>query len=84
MNSRQRRTLEAIFEKPTRSDIRWADVEAMLRAAGANIEEDRGSRVCVALKGRRAVFHRPHPAPTVKKGALDAVRDFLVSVEVKP
>ena len=56
----------------------------MLRAAGANIEEDRGSRVCVALKGRRAVFHRPHPAPTVKKGALDAVRDFLVSVEVKP
>ncbi len=28
---------------------------------GAEITEGRGSRVRVALKGVRAVFHRPHP-----------------------
>jgi hypothetical protein len=30
------------------------------------------------------VFHRPHPRPTVSKGAVDAVRRFLVSARVRP
>lgn len=84
MNSRQRATLKAVFELPTRADVRWADIESLLKALGTEIEEGRGSRVRVALKGRRATFHRPHPQPKTKKGALESVRGFLTSVEVKP
>ncbi|MDZ4861019.1 MAG: type II toxin-antitoxin system HicA family toxin [Candidatus Hydrogenedentes bacterium] len=84
MNSRQRATLKAIFEHPTRADVRWADIESLFRALGGEVEEGNGSRVRVALKGCRATFHRPYPQPKTKKGALESVRNFLTSVEVKP
>ena len=84
MNKAQRKTLEAVFESPTRADIRWADVESMFRALGAQVTEGSGSRVRVGLEGCRAVFHRPHPGPTMKKGAVNAVRGFLMSVEIAP
>jgi hypothetical protein len=78
------RTLAQIFAQPTPADLRWSDIEAVLRAAGAEISEGRGSRVRVALKGVRAVFHRPHPQPATKKAAVRAVRDFLVAAGVRP
>jgi hypothetical protein len=84
MNSKQHKTLLAVFETPTRSDIRWADVESMLHAAGADVKGAGGSMVRVTLKGAVAVFHRPHPQPTAKKGAVKAVRQFLASLEIKP
>ncbi|MGD8950332.1 MAG: type II toxin-antitoxin system HicA family toxin, partial [Desulfobacterales bacterium] len=61
MNKKQRQTLERIFEKRDRSDILWNDIENLFKALGADISEGRGSRVRVALKDVRAVFHRPHP-----------------------
>lgn len=82
--SRHTKTLDAIFEKPTRADIRRDDIEALLGHCGAEITEGAGSRVRVALNGVRAVFHRPHPQPTTKKYAVEAVRDFLRNAGVKP
>ncbi len=61
MNQKHRRTLEAVFADPVRSSIPWRDIENMLEAAGADISEGAGSRICMALSGVRAVFHRPHP-----------------------
>jgi len=55
--------LDRIFAEPTPADLRWDDIEGLLRAAGAEISEGAGSRVRVALSGVRAVFHRPHPTP---------------------
>jgi len=66
------------------SSVRWSDIEALLRALGAAIAEGSGSRVRVELNGRHAIFHRPHPAPNIDKGALKAVRAFLESAGVKP
>ncbi len=63
MNTRQRRLLSRIFAQPTPADLRWSEIEALLRAAGAEISEGAGSRARVALRGIRAVFHRPHPSP---------------------
>jgi hypothetical protein len=82
MNSKQRKTLEAIFARPVRSGIRWADIEALLAGLGAEIEEAQGSRITVSLNGVDAVFHRPHPQPTIDKGALMSVRRFLVNAGV--
>jgi len=38
----------------------------------------------MVLGGVAAVFHRPHPAPTTKKGAVEAVRQFLTNAGVQP
>ena len=77
-------TLEAIFKSPTQATIRWADVEKMLLARGAQIEGRAGSRVLVRLNGYRAVFHRPHPKPETDKGAVVALRRFLTNAGVEP
>jgi hypothetical protein len=84
MNQKQRRTLEAVFEDPVRSNIPGRDIEAMLKALGVEISEGAGSRIRVALNGVRAVFHRPHPRKETDKGAVRSVRRFLTEVGVTP
>jgi hypothetical protein len=84
MNKKQRQTLERIFDKPERSDITWNDIEGLFKALGAEISEGRGSRVRVAMKGVRAVFHRPHPQHLIQKAAVRSVRRFLLESGVKP
>ena len=84
MDRKHRKTLEAIFEKPERSNIAWRDVEALFIALGTEISEGSGSRVRVALKDVRAVFHRPHPRKEANKGAVKSVRRFLEAAGVKP
>jgi hypothetical protein len=78
MNKKQTRTLEAIFADPVRADIDWRDVESLFNALGAELTEARGSRIKVALNGRRSVFHKPHPEKEVGKKALRTIRDFLI------
>jgi hypothetical protein len=84
VDSKHNKTLEAIFEKPERANIAWRDIEALFIALGAEITEGNGSRVRVALKGVRAVFHRPHPQKETNKGAVKSVRRFLEAAGVKP
>jgi hypothetical protein len=84
MQTKHRKTLEAIFETPVRANIAWKDVEALLVALGAQREEGRGSRVRFILNGVFATFHRPHPHKETDKGAVVSVRRFLENAEVKP
>ncbi len=84
MDSKHRKTLAAIFERPERSNIPWRDIEALFTALGADISEGNGSRVRVALRGVRAVFHRPHPQKETNKGAVKSVRRFLEAAGVMP
>ncbi len=77
MNRKHRRTLDAIFDSPTRSDIEWKDIESLFKTLGAELSEGRGSRVRVALEGVRAVFHRLHPEKETDKGAIKSVQRFL-------
>ena len=83
MRSKHRNTLKAIFADPVRSNIPWADVEAMLAAAGADISEGRGSRVRVSLNDVDAVFHRPHPRKETDKGSVKSLRRFLSEAGVE-
>ena len=84
MNSKQKRTLAAIFDEPTRTNIVWSDIESLFIAIGAEVSEGSGSRVRIALNGGRAYFHRPHPSPETDRGALRSVRTFLRNVGVEP
>lgn len=84
MNAHHRRTLARIFKDPVTADLRWSDIEALFRSVDAEIGEGVGSRVRVALKGVRAVFHRPHPTPTTKRTAVRSVRTFLTAAGIRP
>jgi hypothetical protein len=84
LNAQQRKTLDDICERPTRANIRWREVTALMKALGTEITEGRGSRVRFALNGVRAVFHKPHPRPEMVKGAVESLRDFLKEAGVDP
>ena len=77
MNKKHQKTLQQIFQNPVQAAIVWRDIEAMLKALGAEISEGNGSRVRIALNGVRAVFHRPHPQKETDKGAVISMRRFL-------
>jgi hypothetical protein len=84
MNKAQQATLNAIFVRPTKADIRWSAIESLIQALGGEVTERAGSRVAARLNGVTAIFHRPHPRPETRKGAADAVRQFLINAGIKP
>ncbi|MCY1231985.1 hypothetical protein D9M72_444520 [compost metagenome] len=61
MNSKQKKTLAAVFRDPVSGTIEWAAIESLLVAAGAKVIEGNGSRVKFEKDGISASFHRPHP-----------------------
>jgi len=83
MNKKQLKILELIFKDPIQSNIKWVDVESLLKNLGADLSEGNGSRVRIILNNTRAVFHRPHPKREIDKGALMSVRKFLINAGVK-
>jgi hypothetical protein len=84
MNSKQTKTLQAIFSKPTPSTLEWAKLESLLLALGCNVIEGRGSRVRFEYNGIITAFHRPHPAKEAKPYQVEQARDFLTAIGVKP
>lgn len=82
MNKKHLKTLEQILQNPVQAGIVWRDIEAMLKALGAEISEGRGSRVRIALNDVRAVFHRPHPQKETDKGAVVSMRRFLREADI--
>lgn len=83
MNSKNKAILESIFKEPVKADVHWSDIEKLFAALGAEISEGSGSRIRVALNGRRAVFHCPHPERITDKGQLKSVRKFLESAGIR-
>jgi hypothetical protein len=84
MNAAQRKTLQEVFEQPTRADVRWSKIEGLIRALGGGVSEGRGSRVRFRLGDRVATFHGPHPKRVTGKATLEDVRRFLENSGVKP
>ena len=76
-------TLNAIFAIPVQSGIVWKEIEALLLALGAELSEGSGSRIRIALNGRKAVFHRPHPRKETNKGAVVSIKRFLKEAGVR-
>lgn len=78
MNAKQRKTRAAVFQRPVRSNIRWADIESLFVAMGAEVEERSGSRVGFVWDGGSVdVFHRPHPGPYANKASVVQAKKVL-------
>jgi hypothetical protein len=84
MNSRQRKTLAAIFKDPVSGAIEWAAIESLLLAVGCERIEGRGSRVRFHKDRELETFHRPHPAKEAKKYQVRAAGAFLIRLGVEP
>ena len=84
LSTKHRRTLADIAEKPTRPDLRWSRIEALVVALGGSVEPRAGSRVVLDLNGARAVIHSPHPSPNATRASIRAVADFLGAAGVLP
>jgi HicA toxin of bacterial toxin-antitoxin, len=84
MNNRQQKTLEAVFAEPTKNNIAWADIEALLIAVGCKVHEGAGSRVKFQHERGTYLAHRPHPQKETKQYAVKYVRTFLIEIGVTP
>lgn len=77
MNTKHRKTLAAIFARPTSASIVFADMEALIKAMGGSVVEREGSRVRIELNGEQWRCHRPHPGKEAKRYQLEEAREFL-------
>jgi len=73
MRGKHKKVLEQIFHNPVLPGIVWKEVESLLLALGADIEEAAGSRITIELNDIFAVFHRPHPRKETDKGAVKSL-----------
>ncbi len=84
MNSKQRKTLAAIFSSPTPANIEWKKVESLFLALGATMIEGSGSRVSFILNDEKGDFHRPHPRKEAKRYQVRNAQRFLIKAGILP
>src|ERR1039458_8172168 len=84
LSSKHCRTLCTIFRVPTAATVTWAGFALLVSALGGDVEPGDGSRRRMQLNGMIAVFHRPHPQPTMKKGSVESAREFLLKAGISP
>ena len=84
MNSKQKRTLDAVFGEPVSGTIEWSAIESLLVGVGCRVVEGSGSRVRFARGAETETFHRPHPAKEAKRYQVRAARAFLIRLGVEP
>jgi len=84
MNSKHRRTIEAIFSSPVNGNLEWRKIESLFLGMGALKDEGQGSAVTFILNDKRADFHRPHPDKEALRYRVKAAREFLEKAGFKP
>lgn len=84
MNSKQKKTLAALFSLPTPASIIFTDIEALLKALGARVLEREGSRVKVELRGEQWRAYRPHPGKEAKRYQVEEARELLDRLGIRP
>jgi hypothetical protein len=84
VNTKHRKTLLAIFAKPTLASIVFTDIEALIKALGGSVSEREGSRVKIELHGEQWRCHRPHPGKEAKRYQIEEARELLERAGVKP
>jgi hypothetical protein len=80
VNSKHRKTLEALLSEPTNGNIAWTRIEALLVALGCRVIEGPGSAITFEHQGRRANFPRPHPAKEALRYRVKAAREFIEKI----
>ena len=78
--SKQSKTLEKIFKRPTSSAVTWAETESLLKHLGYSKLEGNGSRVKFINvdRGNDIIsLHKPHPGNELKKYVVEYLQEKL-------
>ncbi|MDR3351734.1 MAG: type II toxin-antitoxin system HicA family toxin [Zoogloeaceae bacterium] len=81
MNTKHRKTLQAIFSDPIDGALEWSRIEALLLALGCDVVEGSGSAVSFRKDGVILHVHRPHPGKEALRYRVRLARDFLDQIE---
>ena len=84
VNTKHRKTLRAVFAKPTSASLVFADIESLLVALGGEVYEREGSRIKILLEHEQWRCHRPHPGKEARRYQVEEVRELLERIGVKP
>ncbi len=83
MNSRHRKTLEAVFAKQIPRSLAFRDIESLLMAVGCEVDEGDGSRVLFTRDGVDWQTHRPHPGKEARPYHIKEARAFLEALGIE-
>ena len=84
MNAKHRKTLDAIFARPTSPSIVFSEIESLIRALGGTVVEREGSRIKIELQGEQWRCHRPHPGKEAKRYQVEEARELFERIGVRP
>jgi len=84
VNSKHKKTLVAIFARPTSASIVFSEIESLIKALGGSVQEREGARVKLVLEGYEWRCHRPHPGKEAKRYQVEEARELLERAGVQP
>jgi HicA toxin of bacterial toxin-antitoxin, len=84
VNARHRKTLQAIFARPTSATLVFSQIEALVVALGGTVKEREGSRVKITLQSEQWHCHRPHPGKEAKRYQVEEAREMLERLGINP
>lgn len=80
VNSKHRKTLDALLAASINGNLEWTRIEALFVALGCAVIEGPGSAVTFEHRGRKANFHRPHPGNEALRYRVLAAREYLEKI----
>jgi len=84
MNNQHRKTLAALFTRPTAGNLNFAAIESLVIALGGEVKEGEGSRVALRIGDAVMDVHRPHPGKEAKKYQVEEFRAWLSARGITP
>jgi hypothetical protein len=84
VSTRHRKTLQAIFARPTSGTLVFSHIKALVIALGGVVKEREGSRVKITLHNEAWHCHRPHPGKEAKRYQVEEAREMLERLGIKP
>ncbi len=84
MNAKHRRTVQAIFARPTSATVVFSHIEALVIALGGAVKKREGSRIRITLRDEQWHCHRPHPRKEAKRYQVEEAREMLERLGIKP
>ena len=76
--SKKQKLIERIQRRPR--DFTWSEATSLMEMCGFTLVKNSGSRrYFMNRDGVKAFLHEPHPGPTLKLYAVDALLDALKS-----
>jgi len=84
-NSKQCRTLQRVFARPTPNNILWADIVSLLKHLGCTMRHRGGSMVIFEWGGVVPYFeHIPHPSRQTPAETVERTRKFIERIGGTP